>query len=92
MSHTGVDVIDFVLITFYPVIGLFIIEMISRAIKIPTWPKLTSQGILSVGFGVAYLVILTTPHWFTSIVLFALGGALFFQARRSKIHPNKSMY
>jgi len=28
MSHTGVDVIDFLFYTIYPVIGIFVVEMI----------------------------------------------------------------
>ena len=91
MSHLDVDVIDFLLLTIYPVIGLFIIEMISRAIKISSWLKLSIQGVVSIGFGVAY-VTLITAHWLTAIVLFALAAALLYQARRAKIHPDKSIY
>lgn len=91
MSHLDVDVIDFLLLTIYPAAGLFIIEMISRATKIPSWIKLTSQGILSIGFAIAY-VTLITAHWLTAIVLFALAITLFYQARRSKMDPTKSIY
>jgi len=91
MSHLDVDVIDFLLLTIYPVIGLFVIEMISRAIKISTWLKLTTQGFLSIAFAIAY-VTLITAHWLTSIVLVALAVALFYQARRAKINPEKSIY
>lgn len=91
MSHIDVDVIDFLLLTVYPVAALFIIEMISRAAKIPGWIKLTTQGLVSIGFAVAY-VTLITAHWLTSIVLFALAIALFYQARLSKIKPGKSVY
>jgi len=91
MSHLDVDVIDFLLLTIYPVVGLFIIEMISRAIKISTWLKLTTQGFLSIIFAIAY-VTLITAHWLTSMVLVALGIALFYQARRAKINPDKSIY
>lgn len=91
MSHLGVDVIDFLLLTIYPVIGLFIIEMINRALKTPSWQKLIAQGIMSAGFAVAY-VTLITAHWLTSIVLFALSLALFYQAKRAKIHPDKTIY
>jgi len=73
------------------VIGLFIIEMISRVLKIPSWLKLSTQGILSIGFAIAYVTMITA-HWLTSIVLVALGIALFYQARRAKIHPDKSIY
>jgi hypothetical protein len=91
MSHLDVDVIDFLLLTVYPVIGLFIIEMISRVTKISSWLKLSIQGILSIGFAIAYVTMITA-HWLTSIVLVALGVALFYQARRAKIHPEKSIY
>lgn len=91
MSHLDIDVVDFLLITIYPVIGLFIVEIISRKLKIPSWPKLIAQGIASAAFAVAY-VTLITAHWLTSVVLFALSIALFYQARRAKIHPDKSIY
>lgn len=92
MSHTGVDVIDFLLLTAYPVGALFIIEIISRAIKIPSWPKLFVQATVSIGFGIAYVTILPTPHWFTSVILFGLAAILFFQARRTKLRPDKPIY
>lgn len=91
MSHLDVDVIDFLLLTIYPVGGLFVIEMISRAIKISSWLKLTIQGFMLIGFAIAY-VTLITAHWLTSIVLIALAVALLYQARRAKIHPDKSIY
>jgi len=91
MSHLDVDVIDFLLLTIYPVIGLFIIEMISRALKISSWLKLSIQGIISIGFAIAYVTMITA-HWLTSLVLVALGVALFYQARRAKINPEKSIY
>lgn len=91
MSHLDVDVIDFLLLTIYPVMGLFIMEMISRVLKISSWLKLSIQGLLSIVFAIAY-VTLITAHWLTSIVLVALGIALFYQARRAKIHPEKSIY
>lgn len=91
MSHLDVDVIDFLLLTIYPAAALFLIEMAGRAIKLPTWVKLTAQGLASVGFGVAY-VTLITAHWLTSLVLFALALALFYQAKRAKIDPSKTIY
>ena len=91
MSHLNVDVIDFFLLTIYPIAGIFIIEMICRVGKITSWIRLTSQGIISVGFAIAYLTLITA-HWITSLVLFALAFALFFQARRTKIDPTKSIY
>ena len=91
MSHLGVDVIDFLLLTIYPVIGLFIVEMIARATKIPSWIKLLIQAGVMMGFGVAYVTVIVA-HWLTSLVLFALAVTLIYQARRSKIDPKKAMY
>ena len=107
MSHPGsVDIIDFVLLTFYPVGGLFIIEILSRitsrAVKpVPSWLKLSIQGITMIGFAVAYIAFLpffinqdtyTEPHAITAFCLIALAAALFYQARRAKINPEKSLY
>ena len=108
MSHPGsVDIIDFVLLTIYPVGGLFIIEILSRIISrtnkpVPSWLKLSIQGITMVGFAVAYTVFLpffvsqdthtAEPHTITAFCLLALAVALFYQARRAKINPEKSLY
>lgn len=91
MSHIDVDIIDFLLLTVYPVIALFIVELICRAVAIPTWIKLSTQGIISMGFAIGYITLLVSPHWLTSLVLFALAIALFYQARRAKINPNKDI-
>lgn len=92
MAHFGDDIFDFLLPTIYPVIALLIIQIISKGVKIPSWIKLTTQAIAMIGFGIAYLFMLHTELWFTSLVLFALAGALFYQARKSKIDPTKVRY
>lgn len=91
MSHIDVDVIDFLLYTIYPVASLFLIEIVSRAIKLTNWVKLVTQGVSMLGFAAAY-VTLITAHWLTSLVLVALAIALFYQARLSKLKPGKSLY
>ncbi len=91
MSHLNVDVIDFLLLTIYPVAGLFLVEMVGRIIKLKNWIKLTTQAILSIGFAIAYLTLITA-HWLTALVLFALAAALFYQARLSKLKPGRSLY
>ena len=91
MSHLDVDIFEFLILTLIPVAALFIIEMICRAVKVQSWPKLTIQGIAMVSFGIAYLTM-ETPHTLTAICLLALAVALFYQARRAKINPKKSLY
>ena len=94
MSHTGVEVFDFLLFSIYPVIGIFAIEAISRLIKAPKWIKLWIQASVSIGFGVYYWFILPAPQNFplTAMVMFALAIALIYQGRRAKISPEKSPY
>jgi len=94
MSHTGVDVIDFLFYTIYPIIGIFLVEGISRAVRAPKWIKLWTQAVVSIGFGVYYWFILPAPQNFplTALVMFALAVALIYQGRRAKISPEKSPY
>ena len=89
--HNGIDLDVYFEIILYPVAGLFIIEMISRLAKIPNWIKLSTQALMCVGFGIAYLTM-QVAHWPTGGVLLALAFALFYQAKLSKLHPEKTMY
>lgn len=91
MSHLDVDVIDFLLLTVYPAAGLLAVEVAYRIIRFAPWAKLFAQGVVSVGFAVAY-VTLITAHWLTAIVLLALAAALFYQARRVWLDPSKQEY
>ena len=109
MSHPGsVDIIDFILLTVYPVAALFIIEISSRIVSrvakpVPSWLRLSIQGVTMVGFAVAYVGFMpfftntdkahnVEPHAITAFCLLALAGALFFQARRAKTNPEESLY
>lgn len=94
MTHTGVDVIDFLFYTIYPVIGIFTVEAISRITKAQKWIKLWSQAAVSIGFGIYYWFVLPEPQNFplTAIVMFTLALALIYQGRRAKISPDKSPY
>ncbi|HJJ22932.1 MAG TPA: hypothetical protein OQH54_04360 [Nitrosopumilus sp.] len=94
MSHTGVDVVDFLFYSIYPVIGIFAVEGISRIIKAPKWIKLWVQAVVSISFGVYYWFVLPAPQNFplTAMVMFALAIALIYQGKRAKISPEKSPY
>jgi len=94
MSHTGVEVFDFLLYSIYPVVGLLAIEAISRLIKAPKWIKLWVQAAVSISFGVYYWFVLPAPQNFplTAMVMFVLAIALIYQGRRAKISPEKSPY
>ena len=93
MSHTGVEVFDFLLITIYPVIGLFLVEITSRIIRSPKWIKLWIQAIVSIGFAIAYFSFPGDEKFpLTAIVLLALAAALLYQGKLAKISPDKSPY
>jgi len=74
-----------------PVIAIFAIEMVSRAAKIPNWIKLLTQAISCIGFGIANLLMYIS-QWLTIFVLLALAVALLYQARLSKLNPQKTLY
>ena len=60
MSHPGsVDIIDFLLLTIYPIIALIIIEFSARGLKISSWKKLTVQGVVMIGFAIFYTAFIT---------------------------------
>ena len=94
MSHTGVDVIDFLYYTAYPVFGILVVEMVSRLARLPKWTKLWGQAAVSIGFGIYYWFILPYPQNFplTALVLFVLAIALIYQGRRARISPDLSPY
>jgi hypothetical protein len=79
------------LIILYPVAGLFIIEMICRVAKFPSWIKLLTQATMCVAFGIVYLTM-QVAHWLTGGVLLALAFALFYQAKISKLNPERALY
>ncbi len=87
----GTDLGLYFLIILYPVAGLFVIEMVCRAAKIPNWIKLLTQAVMCVGFGIAYLTM-HVAQWLTATVLLALAIALFYQAKVSKLNPEKTPY
>ena len=104
MSHPGsVDIIDFLAFSIYPFLALGIIELISRAIKISSWKKLSVQGVSMIILSVIYVVspsmivtqennVHVEPLWMSILVMLALAVTLFFQAKRSKLDPTKSDY
>ncbi len=94
MSHTGVDVIDFIFYSIYPVIGIFAVEVACRLTKTPKWIKLWTQAVVSIGFGIYYWFVLPVPENFplTAAVMFALAVALIYQGKIAKISPDKTPY
>lgn len=91
MSHLDIGPFEFLLLAIYPVVALLIIEIVYRFTKFLSWIKLIIQGLVSIAFAIAYVTIIES-HWLTSLVLFALAFVLFYQAKISKLKPDKSIY
>ncbi len=87
----SIDFGSYFLVILYPVVGLLVIEITCRAAKIANWIKLLTQAIMCVGLGIAYLTM-HAAHWLTALVLMALAVALFYQAKVSKLNPEKALY
>ena len=85
MSHIDIDIIDFILLTIYPVISLLIIEIIYKIIKIYSRSKLLFQASTLIIFAASYLIMIE-PHWLTSTVLFSLAIALLYQYKNFNKH------
>ena len=104
MSHPGsVDIIDFLAFTIYPFIALGVIELISRAVKLASWKKLSIQGVAMIILSIIYIafpaMIVTRegdahvePLWMSILVMLALAATLFFQAKRGRTDPSKAEY
>ena len=77
-------------------------DLSRTATPVPSWLKLSIQGIAMVGFAVTYTAFMpflinqdaytVEPHAITAFCLLALAAALFYQARRAKTNPKKSLY
>ncbi|TLX95412.1 MAG: hypothetical protein E6K91_03025 [Thaumarchaeota archaeon] len=91
MMDNEIGLGTYFLIIVYPVVGLFAIEMACRTAKISNWIKLLTQAVMCVGFGITYLTV-NVGQWLTATVLLALAIALFYQAKVSKLNPEKAPY
>ena len=50
MSHINIDIIDFILLTIYPVIPLLVIELVYKITKMYSRPKLLFQASALINF------------------------------------------
>ena len=84
MSHLPIDITTHLLLALYPAAAIFLIEVGVRFAKVLSYKKYIMQGITSLAFAIAYVVIDGTG---VAIILFILGPVLFIHAKRVKENP-----
>lgn len=88
MSHNGIDIDQFILLTVYPTITFFVIGIIAKRISLGEPLKYASQASSCVIFAAIYL--LTIPNGGAhglAVVLILFGAILFMMARKYMMHP-----
>ena len=85
MSHLPIDITTHLLLALYPAAAIFLIEVGVRFAKVPPYKKYIMQGIMSLAFAIAYVVVIDGTG--VAIILFILGPVLFIHAKRVKENP-----
>jgi hypothetical protein len=91
LSHNGIDIDQFILLTIYPTAVFFGIGLIAKKRMLSEVLKYALQGITCIIFSVVYFV--AVAHGGANglaIVLAMFGVLLLFMARKQKIQPPPS--
>ena len=89
MTHNGIDIDQFILLTIYPTVTFFIIGLIARKFGFGEPLKYASQAASCIIFAIAYIVAVPNggAHGLAA-VLILFSGILFLMARRYIMHPS----
>lgn len=91
MSHNGIDIDQFILLTIYPTAVFFAIGIIAKRGMLSEVLKYALQGITCIIFSIVYFV--GVAHGGANglaVVLAMFGVLLLFMARKQKIQPATS--
>jgi hypothetical protein len=88
LTHNGIDIDQFILLTIYPTVTFFIIGLIARKFRIGEPLKYASQAAGCIIFAIAYIVAVPNggAHGLAA-VLILFSGILFLMARKHIMHP-----
>jgi len=88
LTHNGIDIDQFILLTIYPTVTFFIIGLIARKFGFGEPLKYASQAASCIIFAIAYIVAVPNggAHGLAA-VLILFSGILFLMARRHIMHP-----
>jgi hypothetical protein len=89
LTHNGIDIDQFILLTIYPTVTFFIIGLIARKFGFGEPLKYGSQAASCIIFAIAYIVAVPNggAHGLAA-VLILFSGILFLMARRYIMHPS----
>jgi hypothetical protein len=87
LTHNGIDIDQFILLTVYPTITFFVIGVIAKRLNLSEGLKYGMQALSCVVFAVFYFVAIPNggAHGLAA-VLIIFGGLLFLMARKYIIH------
>jgi hypothetical protein len=88
LTHNGIDIDQYILLTIYPTITFFIIGLIARKFRIGEPVKYASQAASCIIFAIVYIVAVQNggAHGLAA-VLILFSGILFLMARKHIMHP-----
>ena len=88
MTHNGIDIDQFILLTIYPTVTFFIIGLIARKLGFGEPLKYAAQAASCIIFAIAYIVAVPNggAHGLAA-VLILFSGILFLMARKHIMHP-----
>jgi succinate-acetate transporter protein len=90
MTHNGIDIDQFILLTLYPTAAFLITGLLSRKFALSEPLKYVAQALSCIIFAIVYIV--TIPNGGAqglATVLILFGGILFLMARKHIMHPNE---
>jgi uncharacterized membrane protein YtjA (UPF0391 family) len=89
LTHNGIDIDQFILLTIYPTVTFFIIGLIARKYGFGEPLKYAAQAASCIIFAIAYIVAVPNGGAYgLAAVLILFSGVLFLMARRYIMHPS----
>jgi hypothetical protein len=88
LTHNGIDIDQFILLTIYPTITFFIIGLVAKRLALGEPLKYASLASGCIVFGIIYF--LAVPNGGAqglAAVLILFGAILFLMARKYIMHP-----
>jgi predicted Kef-type K+ transport protein len=88
LPHNGVDIDQFILLTFYPIVAFFAIGFLAKKFKLEEALGYLFQGVSCLLFAVSYIIVIPRGGaQGLAIVLILFGILLLFMARKQKVSP-----
>ncbi len=91
MTHNEIDIDQFILLTIYPSITLFVTTFFAKKAKLSSSVQYCLQAFTCIVFSIIYLIFIPNGGaQGLAIVLLLFSGILLLMARKYKIHPEEN--